>query len=255
VVPPTETSSYAAEAGTSWVPSASIGRVPTWGRGSHAAGFGRWLVDRSCRMLNIVVAIALLVLGFPVMLLIAVAVRLSSPGPAIFKQQRVGLDRRGPSRGGGADRRRADEGGRVFEIYKFRTMYVAQADDGGQVWAEPDDFRVTPLGRLLRSFRLDEVPQLWNVLKGDMNIVGPRPEQPRIFHELRGKLDHYPNRQRVLPGITGLAQVSQGYDQTVEDVRRKLGFDLEYIERRSPLEDLRIMAKTAPVMILRKGAR
>jgi lipopolysaccharide/colanic/teichoic acid biosynthesis glycosyltransferase len=134
-------------------------------------------------------------------------------------------------------------------------MYVAERAEGDQVWATFDDARVTPVGRFLRSYRLDELPQLWNVLKGDMNIVGPRPEQPQIFDELRQELERYTVRQKVLPGITGLAQVSQGYDQTVEDVKRKLGFDLEYIHRRSPLEDLRIMARTAPVMIFRKGAR
>jgi lipopolysaccharide/colanic/teichoic acid biosynthesis glycosyltransferase len=197
--------------------------------------------------------VVLLVAFLPILAVIAIAVRLTSPGPVIFRQQRVGLDRRGSGRPVHADRRRDDEGGRLFEIYKFRTMYAVEGDD--QVWAGSDDHRITPVGRLLRSFRLDELPQLWNVLKGDMNIVGPRPEQPRIFSELRGELDRYPTRQKVLPGITGLAQVNQGYDETLDDVRRKLGFDLTYIERRSPLEDLRIMARTAPVMILRKGSK
>lgn len=196
----------------------------------------------------------LLIAALPIMAVLAVAVRLSSPGPIIFRQKRVGLDRRDSRRTVASDRRRGNEGGRIFDMYKFRTMHVSKNKDG-QVWAGADDHRITRVGRVLRSFRLDEIPQLWNVLKGDMNIVGPRPEQPQIFSDLRGELDRYSARQKVLPGITGLAQVSQGYDQTVEDVKRKLGFDLEYIERRSPLEDLRIMARTAPVMIFRKGAR
>jgi lipopolysaccharide/colanic/teichoic acid biosynthesis glycosyltransferase len=224
-----------------------------WERESRTPELGRWLVDRSCRFLNIVAAVVLLTGSLPLLAVIAIAVRLTSPGPVIFRQHRVGLDRRTSGRKVDGDRRRGDVGGRLFVIYKFRTMYVVERND--QVWAGSDDSRITPVGRLLRSFRLDEIPQLWNVLKGDMNIVGPRPEQPRIFSELRDELDRYPTRQKVLPGITGLAQVSQGYDETLDDVRRKLGFDLTYIERRSPLEDLRIMARTAPVMILRKGSK
>lgn len=258
MVPPTDTSSYAVEAqAPPWAPSPSraLGEARAWERDSRTVDLGRRFIDLSCRILNIVAAVVLLIVSLPLVAVIGIAVRLSSPGPVIFRQDRVGLDRRGSGRRVATDRRRGDEGGRIFEIYKFRTMYMAGSPEGKQVWAESDDHRITPVGRLLRSFRLDELPQLWNVLRGDMNIVGPRPEQPRIFHELRDELDRYPTRQKVLPGITGLAQVSQGYDRTVEDVRSKLGFDLDYIERRSPFEDLRIMARTAPVMIFRKGAR
>ena len=255
MVPPTETSSYAvAPRTTPWARNGAISAPGSWSQEARPATLSRRFVDRSCRVLNIVVAIVLLTAALPIMAVVAVAVRLSSPGPVIFRQKRVGLDRRDSRRIVASDRRRGNEGGRIFDIYKFRTMYVSQCD-GDQVWAGAEKHRITPVGRVLRSFRIDEIPQLWNVLKGDMNIVGPRPEQPRIFGELRGELDRYSARQKVLPGITGLAQVSQGYDQTVEDVKRKLGFDLEYIERRSPLEDLRIMARTAPVMIFRKGAR
>jgi len=122
-----------------------------------------------------------------------------------------------------------------------------------QVWASREDPRVTPIGRILRKYRLDELPQLINVLKGDMNIVGPRPEQPAIFATLREQIDQYTHRQKVLPGITGWAQINHHYDASIEDVRRKLRFDLEYIQRRSWWEDLKIMAKTLPVMIFRKG--
>lgn len=136
-------------------------------------------------------------------------------------------------------------------IYKFRTMVE---DPGtGQVWAVRDDPRVTTVGRFLRKTRLDELPQLFNVLKGDMNIVGPRPEQPDIFSDLQDAFPSYRKRQEVLPGITGLAQVSAGYDRSMEDVRRKIGFDLRYIQRRSVFRDLTIMARTIPVMAFPSG--
>jgi lipopolysaccharide/colanic/teichoic acid biosynthesis glycosyltransferase len=208
--------------------------------------------DRGRRILNVVVALIGLVLAAPLMLLIAVLVKLSSPGPVFYKQTRVGLDRRHgrPDTSGG--RRRVDYGGRLFTIYKFRTMRVEPV--ARQVWASPDDPRVTPIGRILRKYRLDELPQLINVLKGDMNIVGPRPEQPEIFIDLRTRIDQYPKRQEILPGITGWAQINHHYDASIEDVRNKLRYDLEYLGRRSVLEDLKIMAKTIPVMVFRKGA-
>ena len=201
------------------------------------------------------VALLAIVVTAPVMLLIDVLIKLDSRGPVIYSQPRVGLDRRSPSRDGGPDRRRSvDLGGRVFTIHKFRTMRCVP-EGSAQEWASKDDSRVTRVGRVLRATRLDELPQLFNVLKGDMNIVGPRPEQPRIFSELRREVREYSARQRVLPGITGWAQINQGYDTSIEDVRKKVELDLEYIDRRSPAEDLVIMAKTMPVMVLRKGGR
>jgi lipopolysaccharide/colanic/teichoic acid biosynthesis glycosyltransferase len=210
----------------------------------------RTQADSARRVLNVVVAALALVLVLPLMLVIALAVRLTSPGPVFYTQQRVGIDRR--SSDGGNWRRRVDYGGRLFTIIKFRTMYVD--DRRGEVWARPDDPGVTPVGRFLRKYRLDELPQLINVLRGDMNIVGPRPEQPRIFMSLRETIDTYPRRQRVLPGITGLAQVSQPYDRDIEDVRRKVQYDLEYASRVSAMEDLKIMCRTLPVMLTGKGA-
>ena len=123
---------------------------------------------------------------------------------------------------------------------------------GGEKWATQDDARITRIGGVLRATRIDELPQLFNVLKGDMNIVGPRPEQPGIFAELRTEVSGYPERQKVLPGITGRAQVTLGYDTSIDDVRRKVELDLQYIEERSALEDLAIMAKTMPVIVFRK---
>ncbi len=209
--------------------------------------------SRPVRWLNLGVAWVLLLLALPVMLAVALLVKLTSPGPVLYSQLRVGLDRRIPGDHRFADRRRVDYGGRLFRIYKFRTMYHSPGDVA-EAWAAPNDPRVTPLGRMLRQFRLDELPQLINVIRGEMSIVGPRPEQPAIFQRLRRTLGDYPRRQRVPPGITGLAQIHQHYDRSLEDVQRKLEYDLLYIARRSFREDVRIMARTFPVVLLRLGA-
>jgi lipopolysaccharide/colanic/teichoic acid biosynthesis glycosyltransferase len=212
---------------------------------------GRTSSERARRNLNVVVAAIALVLCLPMMLVIALLVVLTSRGPVLYTQTRVGVDRR--SRFSVDGRRRVDYGGRLFKIYKFRTMRV-DADRAGEVWASPDDPRVTAVGRVLRKYRLDELPQLVNVLKGDMNLVGPRPEQPKIFTKLRDRIDRYAERQQVLPGITGLAQVSQDYDTTIDDVRQKVMFDLHYISHRSWRQDLKVMVKTIPVVIFKRGA-
>src|SRR5688572_19654623 len=199
------------------------------------------------RAVNVLIAMVGLLIALPLMLGIAVLIKLTSPGPVLFTQRRIGLDRRALGHEGGNSRRHADCGGRAFIMYKFRTMRAEVA--GGavpspEVWAQRDDPRVTSIGRVLRKFRLDELPQLWNVLVGDMNIVGPRPEQPAIFATLRAQIREYAHRQRVLPGITGWAQINRGYDSCVDDVRAKLSYDLEYIRHRSALEDLKIMLLT-----------
>jgi len=159
--------------------------------------------------------------------------------------------------GGGRDRphprRRRDLGGQPFTIYKFRTMRVDAEQGTGAVWATQNDPRITPVGRFLRQYRLDEIPQLLNVLRGEMNIVGPRPERPTIFAELREHIAEYPLRQRAKPGITGLAQINHHYDRSLDDVRTKVSFDLEYIRRQSLRGDLRIMLKTLPVVLFRRG--
>jgi lipopolysaccharide/colanic/teichoic acid biosynthesis glycosyltransferase len=204
------------------------------------------------RALNVIVAVVGIVLALPLMILIALAIKLTSPGPVIFKQSRVGVDRRTPGVPAGNWRRTVDHGGRLFTLYKFRTM---RADSGrAQIWASPDDPRVTLVGAVLRKYRLDELPQLINVLKGEMNVVGPRPEQPEIFAELRREIKRYPARQRVLPGITGWAQVNQCYDRTIEDVKTKVELDLEYIQRQSVAEDLKILARTVPTVMFGRGA-
>lgn len=221
---------------------------------SPAVNYAHWeRRARLRRVLNVAIALLLLLVMMPVMLVIAVLVKLTSPGPVLFTQTRVGVDRR-TLQPGGNWRRSVDYGGRLFKIYKFRTMQVHAGWTRDQVWAQPNDPRVTPLGRLLRGFRLDELPQLFNVLRGDMNVVGPRPEQPKIFMDLRGQIEHYQRRQRVLPGITGWAQINQHYDRSIEDVKSKLRYDLEYVEHQSLLHDAVIMLKTIPVVLLRRGA-
>ena len=142
-----------------------------------------------------------------------------------------------------------DLGGRPFTMHKFRSMHVNAEPDGRAVWAQRADPRVTLVGRVLRRTRLDELPQLLNVMKGDMNIVGPRPERPTLFADLREGIPQYRFRQRVKPGITGWAQINQCYDACVDDVRRKVQYDLEYLRRQGLVEDLRIMTMTVPVML------
>jgi lipopolysaccharide/colanic/teichoic acid biosynthesis glycosyltransferase len=210
--------------------------------------------EKARRALNVAVAAMGLVAGAPLMAVIALTVRLTSRGPVIYKQTRIGVDRR--KRFGGNHRRQVDFGGQPFTIYKFRTMTVGRTgqEQANECWASPDDPRVTAVGRVLRKYRLDELPQLFNVLKGDMNVVGPRPEQPTIFASLREQIPTYPVRQRVRPGITGWAQVNQHYDTCLDDVRKKVTYDLEYVERHSLAEDLKIMLKTVPTVALRRGA-
>jgi lipopolysaccharide/colanic/teichoic acid biosynthesis glycosyltransferase len=205
------------------------------------------------RALNFTLALLAIISLLPVFVVIAVLVRLTSRGPVFYLQERVGLDRRLPGPGAHNHRRSRDLGGAPFTIYKFRTMHVDAEHQSGAVWAQPADPRVTPLGRVLRQYRLDELPQLLNVLKGEMNIVGPRPERPAIFAELRSHIAEYPLRQRAKPGITGLAQINHHYDRSLDDVRTKVTYDLEYIRRQSLREDLRIMLKTIPVILLRRG--
>ena len=210
--------------------------------------------SRARRVLNVTVALIGLIVAAPLLLAIALLVRLTSPGPILYRQVRVGHDRRDPMLPSGNHRRCIDYGGKPFTIYKFRTMAASASRSNAQVWAQRNDVRVTPLGRVLRKTRLDELPQLFNVLRGDMNIVGPRPEQPTIFAALRNQVPRYQERQRARPGITGWAQINHHYDTSIDDVRTKVLYDLEYISRQSFLYDLRIMLQTLPVLVFRKGA-
>lgn len=211
--------------------------------------------ERISRAFNFTVAIVLFLIACPVMILAAISVGLSSRGPVLYTQTRVGVDRRWSRARALRERRREDLGGAPFTIYKFRSMRVDAEINGQAVWAKQDDDRVTSIGKFIRKTRIDELPQLFNVLRGDMNIVGPRPERPSIFVRLREQIAEYPVRQRVKPGITGLAQVSNPYDENLDDVRRKVAYDIRYMERQSLGEDIRIMLKTIPVIVLRIGSR
>jgi len=201
-------------------------------------------------------AIGLLVL-FPVFAILAVLIRLDSPGSVFYAQERIGMNRR---RGrndphSGKERRRADSFGRPFKIYKLRTMVSDAEKNTGPVWASAQDARVTRLGRILRQTRLDETPQLWNVLRGDMSLVGPRPERPSFVRSFAETIPDYPKRCQALPGITGLAQVKSHYDTSVDTVNRKLQYDLYYVRHGRFLLDMKIMAATVKVMARGEGAR
>ena len=204
---------------------------------------------RATRILNVIVATIALILTAPLFILIAIAIKITTRGPVFYSQTRVGLDRRTGEKDSYHEARKHDLGGRPFKMYKFRTMYVDAEPKGQEVWAARNDPRITVVGRGLRASRLDELPQLLNVLAGDMNVVGPRPERPSIFAELRSEIPDYHLRQRVMPGITGWAQVNLAYDTCVDDVRKKVDLDLEYVRKRSVAQDLSIMAKTIPVMV------
>jgi sugar transferase (PEP-CTERM system associated) len=185
-----------------------------------------------------VLAAALLVALAPLLGLLALLIRLDSPGPALYRQPRVG--RRG----------------RVFELFKLRTMRVDAEDATGPVWATPGrDLRVTRVGHVLRMLRLDELPQLVNVLRGEMSFVGPRPERPHFVEQLRRVIPYYDERHSVPPGITGWAQVKFGYGSTIEDSERKLQFDLYYIKNMSLFLDIAIILDTLKVMLVGRGAR
>ncbi len=209
--------------------------------------------ELACRILNVFVATLLIILSLPITLLAAIAIKLTSPGPVFYTQTRVGLDRRWNRTRALYERRREDLGGEQFTIYKFRSMRVDAEVGGAAVWATQDDDRVTTVGKFLRATRIDEIPQLLNVLRGEMNVVGPRPERPSIFVRLREEISLLPVRQRVKPGITGWAQINRSYDTDIDGVREKLRLDLEYLRSQSVMTDLRIMLRTVPVMLFRVG--
>lgn len=186
---------------------------------------------------NTIMAAIGIVVAFPLMLLTAVAVRFSSPGPALYRQTRVGL------------------GGRPFTIYKFRSMRTDAETGTGAVWATKDDPRVTPVGRVIRKIRFDELPQLFNVLRGEMSIVGPRPERPEFVKTLSEQIPYYRQRHCVRPGITGWAQINYKYGDTLEDTITKLEYDLYYIKNMSFSMDFYIIFHTIKAMLLSRGAQ
>ncbi len=187
------------------------------------------------RSLDTLISAAGLILAAPVMLLIAIAIKLDSRGSVIFSQARVGMK------------------GKNFTMLKFRTMKKNAETASGPVWASEEDPRVTRVGKFLRATHLDELPQLVNVFKGEMSLVGPRPERPYFVNEFRKLIAHYDRRHCVKPGITGLAQIKRGYDQTISDVRKKLKYDILYIKRMCPLMDLKVLGMTFSEVISRSG--
>lgn len=207
--------------------------------------------ERASRALNLALGMLALIIVSPVLVLIAIVMKLTSRGPILYAQTRVGLDRRWRSTLAFRERRLEDLGGQVFTIYKFRTMRVDAERRSGAVWAQENDPRVTKLGKYMRMLRLDELPQFWNVVRGDMNIVGPRPERPSIVSRLREDIPEYQFRHRVKPGITGLAQINQKYDSCIDDVRSKVGWDLRYISDQCFWVDVKIMLQTVPSILLK----
>ena len=189
------------------------------------------------RLLSILTSAILLILVLPVIPFVLLAIKLDSPGPVLYRQQRVG------------------RGGTNFYCYKFRTMRQDAEADTGPTWADNDDPRITRIGKILRISRLDEIPQLWCVLKGDMAFVGPRPERPEFVRWLTEQLPFYSVRHAVRPGITGWAQVRYKYGNTVEDAREKLQYDLFYIKNASIGLDLLIMFQTIKIVTIGRGAQ
>jgi len=186
------------------------------------------------RLIDVTVAAVALLAGLPIWLLVAVAIKIETPGPVLYKQERVGKD------------------GEHFNIIKFRSM-VADAERAGPQWAHKRDPRITRIGWLLRKLHLDEIPQLWNVLAGHMSLVGPRPERPMFVDELSREIPLYPRRLKVRPGITGWAQVKHKYDESIDDVRKKVKYDLFYIENMSLRMDMKILFNTVSHIFLGKG--
>ncbi len=188
------------------------------------------------RFIDICFSISFLVLFPPLFLITALAVYLDSPGPIIFRQVRVG------------------KGGKHFELLKFRSMYL-NAEENGAVWAQKKDLRITRVGRLIRFLRIDEFPQMVNILRGDMSLIGPRPERPEFINRLNNKISYYSLRHCIKPGITGWAQVQYPYGASVEDALNKHEYDLYYIKNLTLFMDLKILLKTFGVMIFGQGSR
>jgi sugar transferase (PEP-CTERM system associated) len=189
------------------------------------------------RALDLAVSAVGAVIATPIMLLVALAIRCTSQGPIFYHQRRVGLH------------------GQVFTVHKFRTMKIDAERHTGPMWSTANDDRITSIGRLLRRTRLDELPQLWNVLLGEMSFVGPRPERPEFVSQLTEKIPFYGERHVLKPGLTGWAQVRYTYGASVEDAIEKLQYDLYYIKNLSVALDVVIMLETIKTVILRRGAR
>ncbi len=209
---------------------------PSWLIFSDGFSSGRAFSSAAKRIFDVLASLVLLLLTFPVIALFAALVKLDSRGPAFFRQPRVGLY------------------GQNFNLLKLRSMRTDAEKDGAQ-WAQKDDPRVTRLGRFIRKVRIDELPQSWSVLKGEMSFVGPRPEVPQFVGDLEQKIPYYAERHMVKPGITGWAQINYPYGATTEDARHKLEYDLYYAKNYTPFLDLLILLQTLRVILWPEGAR
>jgi exopolysaccharide biosynthesis polyprenyl glycosylphosphotransferase len=200
------------------------------------AAAAQGFADAVRRLLDTVLAALLLLVTAPLLLVTALLIRIESPGPVIYRQERVGL------------------GGRIFTIWKFRSMR-ADAERHGPSWATVQDPRVTTVGRFIRKVRIDELPQLVNILRGEMSMIGPRPERPHFVEQLERVIPGYRHRSLVKPGLTGWAQVCYPYGASVEDARQKLSYDLYYVKHRNLAFDLLILLSTVRVILFQAGAR
>ena len=241
--------------------TARVAMENAWAARHHLA----WRVNVVLkRTFDISAALIGVILAAPVFLVLPILIKLDSPGPVFFRQVRVGLNRRrGNRRRLGAqpaaecrrtDRRKQNVYGRPFDIIKFRSMVHDAEKRCGPVWAISNDPRITRVGAFMRRTRLDELPQLINVLKGEMSLVGPRPERPFFIEKLAQEVPGFLDRLRVAPGITGLAQVRNGYDASVDHVRQKVHYDLSYIRDWNLLKDLKIILSTVVVVFTGRGA-
>jgi sugar transferase (PEP-CTERM system associated) len=210
---------------------------PSWLIFSDGFSAGRRVSSAGKRLFDLVVSAAILVLTTPLVLITALLVKLESKGPAFFRQKRVGLY------------------GQTFDIVKLRSMRLDAEVGGLAVWAQENDPRVTRVGSIIRKLRIDELPQTWSVLKGEMSFVGPRPERPQFVADLEGRLPYYAERHMVKPGITGWAQINYPYGASIEDARQKLEYDLYYAKNYTPFLDLLILLQTLRVVLWREGAR
>lgn len=210
---------------------------PSWLIFSDGFSSGRRLSSIGKRLFDVVVSLAILILTWPLILATALAVKLESRGPAFYRQRRVGLY------------------GQTFDVLKIRSMRIDAEVGGKAVWAQKDDPRITRVGAFIRKVRIDELPQAWSVLKGEMSFVGPRPERPPFVADLEARLPYYSERHVVKPGITGWAQVNYPYGASIEDAREKLEFDLYYAKNYTPFLDILILLQTLRVVLWPEGAR
>ncbi len=210
---------------------------PSWLIFSDGFSSGQMVASFAKRLVDIVVSLVAIILFAPVVLLTAAVIKLESPGPALFRQRRVGLF------------------GEHFDILKLRSMRLDAEVGGKAVWAQKDDPRVTRVGAFIRKVRIDELPQAWSVLRGDMSFVGPRPERPQFVLDLEARLPFYAERHMVKPGITGWAQVNYPYGASIEDARHKLEYDLYYAKNYTPFLDILIILQTVRVVLWADGGR